>query len=42
VDLGEDDKVTRVLEGPRNDSSFGQVILHDSPVSIEAEVEDCL
>ena len=41
MDLGKYSEVTRVLESSRDHSGFGQVILHDSPVSVESEVEDC-
>jgi hypothetical protein len=40
VDLGKDCEIARILEGSGDHSSFSQIILHDSPVPIETEVED--
>jgi hypothetical protein len=40
VDLGKDCVIARILEGSGDHSSFGQIILHDSPIPIETEVED--
>lgn len=40
VDLGETNEVARVLEGSGDETSYGEVLVHDALVTFETEVQD--
>jgi hypothetical protein len=40
MDIGEASVVARVLQGARDESRFGEVVLHDAAITSESEVDD--
>lgn len=40
VDLGQTDEVARVLEGSGDETSYGEVLVHDALVTFETEVQN--